>query len=433
MKEEYPVLQVALDFINLKRALKVAEEAVAGGADWVEAGTPLIKSEGMNAVRALRERFADRVLVADLKTFDAGRLEVESAAKSGADVALVMGCASESTLRECVRAGANYGIRIGVDLLGTVSPVDTAKMCEQMGVHHVCVHLPIDRQMLGETPLTLLEEVRRAVEIPVAVAGGINSETAAAVVNAGADIVVVGGAISKSKDAAEAARNIKRAISTGIPVESKLYRRVKEEEVREVFMQVSCANISDGAHRMAPLGEFIAVVPGAKAVGRALTVRTAPGDWAKPVEAIDSATEGDILVVDAGGVPPAVWGELATHSALNKRLAGVVIHGAVRDVGDIRKLGLPVFARCVTPQAGEPRGFGQVGVPVTIGGRTVMPGDWVVADEDGVVVVESRFAVEVANRAMDCLERENRIREEIVSGKTTLSQVMELLRWEKKT
>ncbi len=79
-----PILQVALDFVDLPRALEVAREAVAGGVDWIEAGTPLIKAEGLNAVRALKAEFPDKVIVADMKTMDAGRTEVEYAAKAGA-------------------------------------------------------------------------------------------------------------------------------------------------------------------------------------------------------------------------------------------------------------------------------------------------------------------------------------------------------------
>ncbi|MBU4148932.1 MAG: orotidine 5'-phosphate decarboxylase, partial [Candidatus Omnitrophica bacterium] len=72
-----PILQVALDFVNLKRALKCAGEAVAGGVDWLEAGTPLIKSEGLSAVRELRRMFPRKTIVADMKIMDAGRVEVE--------------------------------------------------------------------------------------------------------------------------------------------------------------------------------------------------------------------------------------------------------------------------------------------------------------------------------------------------------------------
>ena len=72
-----PVLQVALDFLELKRALELAAEAVRGGADWLEAGTPLIKSAGLDAVRELRRAFPKHTIVADLKTMDAGRIEME--------------------------------------------------------------------------------------------------------------------------------------------------------------------------------------------------------------------------------------------------------------------------------------------------------------------------------------------------------------------
>src|SRR3989304_5642011 len=92
-----PVLQLALDFVDLDRALKVAHEAVEGGVDWVEAGTPLIKSEGVDAVRALRREFPDRTIVADMKIMDAGRMEVEAAAKAGANIVDVLGAAPDAT------------------------------------------------------------------------------------------------------------------------------------------------------------------------------------------------------------------------------------------------------------------------------------------------------------------------------------------------
>ena len=72
-----PILQVALDFVDLKRAMKLAEESVAGGADWLEAGTPLIKSEGLNCIRELRKKFPYIKIVADMKTADVGRTEVK--------------------------------------------------------------------------------------------------------------------------------------------------------------------------------------------------------------------------------------------------------------------------------------------------------------------------------------------------------------------
>jgi 3-hexulose-6-phosphate synthase/6-phospho-3-hexuloisomerase len=86
----------------------------------------------------------------------------------------------------------------------------------------------------------------------------------------------------------------------------------------------------------------------------------------------------------------------------------------------------------VTGRAGEPKGLGEINVPITITGVRIAPGDWVVGDDDGVIVLPKVEAVEIANRAMDCLERENRIRAEIDGGKTTLASVMELLKWEKK-
>ncbi|MEW6388618.1 MAG: 3-hexulose-6-phosphate synthase [Thermodesulfobacteriota bacterium] len=426
-----PILQLALDFVDLHRAVGVAEKAVPAGVDWLEVGTPLIKSEGLDAVRELKRLFPGKIIVADMKIMDAGRIEVEAAAKAGAQVIDVLGTATDATIHECVEAGKNYGAQIVVDLIAVPDPVARARQVEELGADYITVHVAIDEQMRGEDPFATLFAVSHAVGVPVGVAGGVNSETAAQAVAHGASYVIVGGAITKAKDPAAATREIRRALDEGVVIPTTLFKRAGEEEIRRVLEMVSAANLSDALHRGGILEGLKPLFPGIQLVGRALTVRTYPGDWAKPVEAIDKAQPGDVLVIDAGGVGPAIWGELATHSALQKGLAGVVIDGALRDSGDIVKLRFPAFSRLVMPNAGEPRGFGEIGVPIRIGNVRVETGDWLRGDDDGVAVLPQKMAVEYANRAMDVLEKENRIREEIKEGKT-LAEVTDLLRWEKK-
>jgi len=431
MKKKFPIIQIALDFTELKRALKVAKEAVSAGVEWLEAGTPLIKAEGMEAVRVLKKEFHKCRIIADMKIMDTGRMESEMAFKAGADIVVVMGNASDSTIREAVEASINYGGRVMVDLLEAAATVERAKEVEKLGAHYIGVHIPIDRQMRGEISFDFLREISSAVNIPVAVAGGINSENVVEAIKAGTSIVIVGGAVTKAEDVKESVKLIKKAIEKKVSIKTELYRRVSFENVKDVFLRVSTANISDALHRSGWLKDIFSVCEGdIKMAGKAITVRTYPGDWAKPVEAIDMAEEGDIIVIDAGGAGPAVWGELATNSSVIKKIGGVVIYGGVRDVEEIRRMKLPVFAKLICPEAGEPKGFGEINVPVRIGGYIVRPGDWIVGDSDGVVIVPAEKAVEIANRAMDVLERENRIRKEIKDG-GTLSSVMELLKWER--
>jgi 3-hexulose-6-phosphate synthase/6-phospho-3-hexuloisomerase len=96
---------------------------------------------------------------------------------------------------------------------------------------------------------------------------------------------------------------------------------------------------------------------------------------------------------------------------------------------NIRQMRFPAFAKLITPVAGEPKGQGMIGVPIRIGGQYVRTGDWIVGDDDGVVVIPQERAVEVANRAQSVVEREEREMAEIGDG-STLGQVSELMRWE---
>lgn len=427
-----PVLQLALDHENLARALKVAKEAVAGGVDWLEAGTPLIKSEGLDAVRALRREFPGVPIVADMKIMDAGRLETECAAKAGAEIIHVLAPACDATITECIEAARRYDAKIAVDLLGLQGRdqmVQRAKEVERMGAFSVCVHTPIDMQMRGELPFDDLKAVASAVSIPVAVAGGINSETAVDAIRAGATIIIVGGAITKSPDAKTATQTLKKVIATGVPVATTFFKRGDEKGIAEVLAKTSAADVTEALHNTGELAGIKPIVHGVKMVGRALTVWTYPGDWSKPVEAIDVAEPGQVIVIDAGGMPPAVWGEKATKSCLQRKLAGVVINGAIRDVANIRQMKFPAFAKLITPTAGEPKGQGMIGVPIKIGGQYIRTGDWIVGDDDGVVVIPQEKAVDIANRAQVVVEREDREMTEIDQG-STLGKVSELMRWE---
>lgn len=425
-----PVLQVALDLVQLNRAVAIAEEAVAGGADWIEIGTPLIKSEGADAVREIRKRFPHAKIVADTKTMDVGGAEVEIMAKAGADIITVLGLASDSTVEEAVLVGRKYGAEVMIDMINVADRVKRAKEVEALGASYVCLHMGIDAQMKGEEPSAeILRKVVASVSIPVAVAGGITADTVKGYISNGAFDIIVGGGIIKVPDVKGAASAIKKAMS-GAEVPSSIAKKYTESELFEAFAKCSTCNIADAFHKQ---GVILGLVPyisdGARMVGRALTVQTVNGDWAKPVEAIDRAQPGDVIVIDVGGAPIAVWGELATTSALNKGVRGVVIEGSIRDIDDIRKMHFPAFARRAVPYAGEPKGYGGIGMEIIIGGVRIRTGDWILGDESGLIVVPKEVAVEVANRAVDVNERENRTREEIRRG-STLSKVNELAKWE---
>ena len=425
-----PVLQVALDLLELDRAVEIAREAVRGGADWIEAGTPLIKSEGMQAVRALRERFPDHTIVADMKIADTGAIEVEMAAKSGAGVVCILGDADDTVIAEAIRSARKYGVRIMADLINVDDPVARSRELAALGIDYINAHVGIDQQMIGRSSLDLLRRLAGEVDVPIAVAGGLDAGTASEAVAAGASIVIVGGNIIKAADVTDAAQRVRNAIDR-----PEILPREEESPsvaIRRLLEGVSAPNVTDAMHRKGAMTGIVSLCGRVRAVGPAVTVRTIAGDWAKPVEAIDVAGPGDLLVIsNDGGTHIAPWGELATHSAKNRGIAGVVIDGAVRDVDDIREMEFPVFARATVPNAGEPKGHGEINTEITCCGQEVRPGDWIVADESGVVVVPRERAYEVARRAMEVRKTEERIREEIRRGKT-LSEVSELLKWEKK-
>ncbi|MDR0439073.1 MAG: orotidine 5'-phosphate decarboxylase [Methanocalculaceae archaeon] len=424
-----PVLQVALDLTELSRAKKIAEEAVAGGADWIEIGTPLVKSEGMESVRQMRDLFPSVTLVADLKTSDTGAIEVEMAAKAGANVVCVLAAADDAVIIDALRGAALYGVDIMADMMGIRDPAARAKELVAFGVPIINAHVGIDQQMTGKDPLALLDVLEK-LPVQIAVAGGLNSETAAIAAARGADIVIVGGAIIKAANVTAAAAAVRKALDDPKIISTE--KKTLDYQIRELLKTVSVPNVTDALYRKgAMIGLVERHVPH-KMIGRAVTVQTFGGDWSKPVQAIDSCMPGDILVISNDKrTDIAPWGELATRSAMNRGVAGIIIDGAVRDWDDILTLDIPVFATSVQPNAGEPKGFGEIGAEIFCCGQIVHTGDWLIGDKSGVVVIPREHAYETARRAVEVFKTEIRVREEICHD-GTLGSITQLLRWEKK-
>jgi 4-hydroxy-4-methyl-2-oxoglutarate aldolase len=182
--------------------------------------------------------------------------------------------------------------------------------------------------------------------------------------------------------------------------------------------------VSDVLERRRTMHSAIKPIVTARLAGSALTVRLYPGDLVDCLDALALAREGDVIVVDAAGeTETSVWGGLMAGLCRQKGVAGAVVDGAVRDIDEIRDLGFPVFSRAVVPRSTHSQLSSrlepiEVNVAITCGGALVDPGDIVLADEIGVVVVPRAEAPEVLLRARKQAEVEEQTRELIRAGKS---------------
>lgn len=203
-----PRVQISLDLTAIPEALETAEIALRAGVDWLEVGTPLIIAEGMNGVRALRKRFPDTPIVADLKTMDGGYLEAELMAKAGANIVVVMARAHEETIRCVVEAGRDLNVQVMGDNLACPDMVAGARYLEDLGCDYVIHHIGYDERRgiaaRGErmpSPLDQLREVVEAVSVPVQAVGGLSIDQAVRAPEFGAPLVVLGAPLTIDADA----------------------------------------------------------------------------------------------------------------------------------------------------------------------------------------------------------------------------------------
>ena len=203
------LVQVALDFTRIWDALRVASLVSDLGGVILEAGTPLIKSEGVRVARLLKALPGSRPVVADMKTMDTGALEVSMAAEAGADATTVLAATDDATIRSAVEEAEQRGIVLMGDLINVKDPVREAERLSKLGVHIAIMHVGIDVQRrLGLTASKVLELIGRVAEAfngPIAVAGGIKPNESGKIAEAGASIIIIGGGITKARDPRAAA------------------------------------------------------------------------------------------------------------------------------------------------------------------------------------------------------------------------------------
>lgn len=199
-------LQVAVDRVSIEKAIEIINE-VKDHADIVEIGTSLIKDFGLESVRRIKGEFPNLKILADIKTVDEAEYEFEAIYKAGADIATVLGGASLETIRICQRVARKYDKDYLIDLL-EISREKQEKLKEfSDGI--MCIHLPSDNKGVGleeliNSTVGTLKGIGR-----LAIAGGVNNSTIDTIKKANFDIAIIGGAITKSQDRKEAAKNFK--------------------------------------------------------------------------------------------------------------------------------------------------------------------------------------------------------------------------------
>ena len=204
-------LQFAMDTLTTESALDLAAKA-APYVDILELGTPLIKSEGLAAITAVKAAHPDKTVFADLKTMDAGELEADIAFSAGADLVTVLGVAGDSTIAGAVAAPTKHGKGVVVDLIGVSDKAARAREVVALGAVFVEMHAGLDEQAEEGYSLDALLSAGKAAEVPFSVAGGVSADSVEAVQQAGADVAVAGSAIYSASDVAAAAAAIRSAI-----------------------------------------------------------------------------------------------------------------------------------------------------------------------------------------------------------------------------
>ncbi len=203
-----PYLQIALDNPNLEGVKKIITELPESDRIILEVGTPLLKKYGVNVIRDLRKVSKDMFIVADLKTLDVGKVEVDMAYEETADAVVVAGLATSETIDKFIKEAKRLGIYAVMDLMNVDDPIGKLKSLQRLPDVAI-LHRAIDAEKTGKTRWELIKEMRQTFpdqKFLIAVAGGITPDTAPEALANGANIIIVGRYITQSKDVERATR-----------------------------------------------------------------------------------------------------------------------------------------------------------------------------------------------------------------------------------
>jgi 4-hydroxy-4-methyl-2-oxoglutarate aldolase len=198
---------------------------------------------------------------------------------------------------------------------------------------------------------------------------------------------------------------------------------MSKESIVAQFAAYATATIYEAAGRRGEMEPAIRpLIPGTRLAGRAYTVQCFIGDTTAVIQAIDVARPGDVLVVDIGGTERATaWGSSSSAAAKKRGLGGMVTNGSARDLEEMRAVGLPVYATGVSVRGTAKHHQGTTGVPVSVGGAVVKPGDIIIGDEDGIVVVPQEQEKELLAKTIQQKAKEDDKAARIANGESLAS------------
>lgn len=208
------------------------------------------------------------------------------------------------------------------------------------------------------------------------------------------------------------------------PLKNRLPKKLIQK-----YSSVATPHVSDNMNRLYSLPSYLRPYHrGGKLLGSALTVKTRPGDNLLIHKAIDMAEPGDVIIVEAGGEHTnAVFGEIMLRLCQKKGVAGVIIDGCIRDIDAFENGDFPIYAKGVTHRGPYKDGPGEINIPISIGGSVINPGDLLLGDRDGLVVIPKKQAEEIIMLVTEQEVKEKNIMEEIKKGTIDRSWINDAL------
>lgn len=412
-------LYIGLDFLHLENALFYAEQCIAGGIEYLEIGSLLLKNTGFNSVRIFKERFPSIKMVCDLKIIQPQSLEIESIARAQVFAVTISGAISEKNFQSCLSMIKQNSLKAYLDFRGcALSVIQNAMPLISQADAIIVDFIPRSH--------AIFQQIASMTDTPLFIHSFSLEENDIKNISNLASTLVVSIEEGTGLSAKETISKLKSTLSkteTQAEISQKEYN---EETLRDKIRQISTVHICEVYRKPVFLEKVYPLHRFTKIVGRAYTLRVWPGEQKQVVKYLLEIPEKSILVVDAGGFQGnAVWSYLATEIAIKRKISGAVVYGSVSDVPHLRQKGFPCYASYLTAIPGQEEGTFSCNIPLTLGNVSINPGDWMIGDDNGIVCIPALQAFSIVDNAFELARSREPILEELAAIETLTKENIE--------
>jgi len=366
-------ISATIHVFHLENALFCAEQCVVGEVDFLEISNLLLKNVGLHCIKFFRERFPDMSFIVDAKSLQPEEQEWEAIAKAGAHSITISAAISPEHLQTSLQLAKQYNLETILDFRGCNHDL----LVQQIHLANQTDKIILEGDSSQSNIEILLQQITSHTNTPIIMHHLADEQEMSQIFTLGAQQINLLFHESNFRTAKETVQNIKTLLK---PLEKEAdfirdWKTFHEQTLQNKLNQITPTQISEVYEKPIYLEKVYPLLRFTRIAGKAYTIKVWPGDHKTVEQALLHIPEKSIVLIDAGGSGPAVWGAIATEIAIKQNITAAIIYGSMTEVNHSRSKNFPCYMTSIHAMTTNKEGMAQINIPIQIGNVTIHPGD----------------------------------------------------------